>query len=116
MRLFRREHGPLARFHDALREAGGAAGAVDRGLVSIPVEAIVGSIGRWQTLRSDFLYRTGQAMTRRFYRVGDAMRAGKVLPPIEVYKLKFRSDGRGTGPRSEYYVVDGHHRVASQVL
>jgi CRP-like cAMP-binding protein len=108
----KREHRPLASFQDALGELGGAAGAVDRGLATIPVEAIVGSIGRWQTLRSDFLYRTGQAMTQRFYRVGDAMRAGKALPPIEVYKLKFRSGGHGSGPRSEYYVLDGHHRVA----
>jgi CRP-like cAMP-binding protein len=96
-----REHRPLASFQDALQEAGGAAGAVDRGFVSIPVEAIVGSIGRWQTLRSDFLYRTGQAMTQRFYRVGQAMRAGKELPPIEVYQLN-----------GKYYVLDGHHRVA----
>jgi CRP-like cAMP-binding protein len=65
------------------------------------VEAIVGSIGRWQALRSDFLYRTGQAMTQRFYRVGQAMQAGKALPPIEVYKLD-----------NKYYVLDGHHRVA----
>jgi CRP-like cAMP-binding protein len=108
----RREHRPLASFHDALQEAGGVGGAIDRGIISIPVDAIVGSVGRWQALRSDFLYRTGQAMTQRFYRVGEAMRAGKVLPPIEVYRLKFRSDGEGTSPRSEYYVLDGHHRVA----
>jgi CRP-like cAMP-binding protein len=101
VRRFTREHRPLASFQDALQAAGGAAGAVDRGFVSIPVEAIVGSIGRWQTLRSDFLYRTGQAMTQRFYRVGQAMRAGKELPPIEVYQLS-----------GKYYVLDGHHRVA----
>jgi len=109
---FRREHRPLASFQDALRDAGGAAGAVDRGIASIPVEAIVGSLSRWQTLRSDFFYRTGRAMTQRFYRVGEAMQSGKILPPIEVYKLKFRSGGHGASPRSEYYVLDGHHRVA----
>jgi CRP-like cAMP-binding protein len=112
MRRFRREHHGLVSFHDALQAAGGTGGAVDRGIVSIPVEAIVGSISRWQTLRSDFFYRTGRAMTQRFFRVGDAMLAGKILPPIEVYKLKFRSSGKTTGPRSEYYVLDGHHRVA----
>jgi serine/threonine-protein kinase len=113
-RRLRRQHRPLLSFQDALRAAGGTAGAVDRGVASIPVEAIVGSIGRWQTLRSDFLYRTGRAMTQRFYRVGDAMQSGKILPPIEVYKLKFRSgEGeRGASERSEYYVLDGHHRVA----
>jgi protein kinase-like protein/cyclic nucleotide-binding protein len=111
-RLRRRQHRALLSFRDALQEAGGPAGAVDRGLLSIPVAAVVGSLGRWQSLRSDFLYRSGQAMTQRFRRVGNAMLAGKVLPPIEVYKLKFRSGSAGGPVRSEYYVVDGHHRVA----
>jgi CRP-like cAMP-binding protein len=109
---FRRQHSPLPSFEDALRDAGGAAGAVDRGVVSISVDAIVGSIGRWQTLRGDFLYRKGQQLTQRFLRIGDAMREGKILPPIEVYKLKFRSAATGGDLRSEYYVLDGHHRVA----
>jgi len=112
MRRLGLQHRPLLSFRDALEEAGGAAGAVDRGLLSIPVDAIVGSIGRWQALRSDFLYRSGRAMTQRFYRVGNAMRHGTELPPIEVYKLKFRSSTPGGPPRSEYYVLDGHHRVA----
>ena len=111
-RRLSREHRPLLSFQAALRAVGGTAGAVDRGVASIPVEAIVGSIGRWQTLRSDFLYRTGRAMTQRFYRVGEAMQSGKILPPIEVYKLKFRQSERGGTQRSEYFVLDGHHRVA----
>ena len=84
---------------------------MDRGIVSIPVAAVVGSLSRWQVLRSDFFSRSGQ-VTQRFQRVGNAMLAGKVLPPIEVYKLKFRSGSAGGAVRSEYYVVDGHHRVA----
>jgi hypothetical protein len=111
-RRLRRPHRPLLSFHEALQEAGGTAGAVDRGILSIRVDAIVGSISRWQSLRSDFFQRGGQAMTQRFQRVGSAMLAGKVLPPIEVYKLKFRSKTPEESARSEYYVLDGHHRVA----
>jgi CRP-like cAMP-binding protein len=105
LKRFRREHRPLPAFQDALRQAGGLGSAVDRGLTTVRMERIVGSVGRWQELRSDFFYRTGRLMTQRFQRVGQALRAGKLLPPVELYKLK-----RNT--QSEYFVLDGHHRVA----
>lgn len=104
---FRREHRPLRSFNQALDEHGGMGSAIDRGVTTIEVDKIVGSVGRWKVLNSDFLPRTGKALTRRFQRVGEAMRAGKYLPAIDVYKLKPES-----GARSEYYVLDGHHRVA----
>ena len=72
----------------------------------------MGSVGRWQNLRSDFFYRKGD-VTERFVRIGRAMMRGVDLPPIEVYKLKRRSGGTDrAAPNSEDYVVDGHHRVA----
>src|SRR5260370_39542404 len=40
------------------------------------------------------------------------MAAGKALPPRELYKLRRRASTPGGTPRSEYFVVDGHHRVA----
>jgi CRP-like cAMP-binding protein len=109
---FRRPHRPARSFLGALESAGGMVSRVDRGIKDVPVEKIVGSVGRWQNLRSDFLYRTGQAMTQRFYRVGQAMAAGKMLPPLELYKLRWPRGASGGAPPSEYYVVDGHHRVA----
>jgi CRP-like cAMP-binding protein len=108
LQRLRREHRPLRGFDQALQEAGGLSSAVDRGMTTVPVEKIVGSVSRWQTLRSDFFYRSGKAMTQRFHRIGDAMLAGKHLPAIDLYKLKRGS----TSPTSEYFVVDGHHRVA----
>ncbi|HEV2123182.1 MAG TPA: hypothetical protein VGW38_10460, partial [Chloroflexota bacterium] len=79
----------------------------------IPASKIVGSVGRAQNLRSDFFYKTGQAMTARFVRIGKAMEQGKVLPPIEVYKAKLRrKQGEQEVDKTEYYVMDGHHRVA----
>src|SRR5207249_1375790 len=63
-------------------------------------------VGRSHNLRSDFFYKTGQAVTARFRRVGQAMAEGKSLPPLELYKVKEPEQP------STYYVVDGHHRVA----
>jgi Protein kinase domain/Cyclic nucleotide-binding domain len=99
-------------FDQALEQAGGMASRIDRGVAAVPTEQIVGSVNRWQNLRSDFLYRTGTAMTRRFRRIGEAMQAGKMLPPVELYKLKRRPGTSSSAPRSEYFVLDGHHRVA----
>jgi len=105
LRRLRRPHRGLRSFEHALRDAGGVASAVDRGIVEVPTDKVVGSVSRWQNLRSDFFYRTGQAVTQRFYRIGEAMLTGRPLPPLELYKLK-------PAQASEYYVVDGHHRVA----
>ena len=107
-----RPHRGVRSFDEALHQAGGMASRVDRGISEVPTEKIVGSVSRWQNLRSDFLYKTGKAMTQRFYRIGAAMQAGKALPPLELYKLRRRSSTPGGTPRSEYFVVDGHHRVA----
>jgi hypothetical protein len=40
------------------------------------------------------------------------MQRGLPLPPVELYKIKGPRDQKGAAPVSEYYVVDGHHRVA----
>jgi CRP-like cAMP-binding protein len=110
--LLTRPHHGVRSFDQALEQAGGMAARVDRGISEVPTEKIVGSVSRWKNLRSDFLYKTGKAMTQRFYRIGAAMQAGKALPPLELYKLRRRPSTPGSPPRSEYFVVDGHHRVA----
>jgi hypothetical protein len=99
-----RRHRPARSFAQAIEQAGGISSGIDRGLRTIPTEQIVGSVSRWQNLRSDFFYRTGRKMTQRFVRIRRLMEAGKELPPVDVYKVR--------GAQSEYYVVDGHHRVA----
>ena len=110
-RALKREHRGVLAFDQRLREAGGIVARVDRGMQTVATDQIVGSLSRWQNLRSDFLYRTGRAMTERFVRIGAAMAAGKQLPPIDLYKLSQRA-GTAQPQRSEYFVVDGHHRVA----
>jgi hypothetical protein len=61
-------------------------------------------------------------MTQRFVVIGRATQQGKILPPLELYKLRRPqaeapsrpqpAQGGRPGEVSEYYVVDGHHRVA----
>jgi hypothetical protein len=112
LRRLRRDHRGLKNFAEEARHAGSIDSAVDRGVKTVSTAKVVGSVSRWQTLRSDFFYRTGKAMTQRFYRIGEAMEAGKALPAVELYKLMRRGSSREDSPQSEYYVVDGHHRVA----
>ena len=76
------------------------------GVRSIPVSAIIGSVGRSHELASDFLPRKrvpgflrGDA---RYHSIRAAMVHDIPLPAIEVYQL-------GT----QYYVLDGNHRVAA---
>ncbi len=108
------QHGPAKSFETEVERAGITA-RVEGGMRTIPAAKVVGSVGRAQNLRSDFFYRTGQAMTARFKRIGQAMEQGTDLPPIEVYKARLTRPDQKTGrevEKTEYYVVDGHHRVA----
>ena len=109
-RVFRR-HGKVKSFDRELESAGGITGRADLGAKTVPVAKVVGSVGRTHNMRSDFFYVSGK-VTQRFVRIGQAMKAGKTLPPIDVYKLKRSSRDGAPPPVSEYYVVDGHHRVA----
>ncbi len=112
-RLLPRKHGPVKSFDQELEAAGGLAGRYDAGVKIVPTQKVVGSVGRARNLRSDFFYRSGQAVTERFLRIGRAMERGVALPPLELYKVKLRRrQGEQTQQVSEYYVVDGHHRVA----
>jgi nucleotide-binding universal stress UspA family protein len=73
---------------------------VDRGIKNIPLDAIVGSVGRYTDFTRTFLpRRTGDQ--QRWARVKAAMVEGVGLPPIEVYKVG-----------EAYFVIDGNHRVS----
>jgi hypothetical protein len=108
---FLRGRGALKSFEHELQVGGGMAGRSDAGLRAVAVQEIVGSVGRAQALRADFCYRRGRAVTARHRRVGQAMREGKALPPLELYRV-VRPAHDAARQRSEYYVLDGHHRVA----
>jgi ParB-like nuclease domain len=68
----------------------------------IPLRDIAGATdGADGKFDRDFL-PTDERSRRRFQAIVIALRQGRELPPIEVYRLHGR-----------YYVADGHHRVAA---
>jgi hypothetical protein len=70
------------------------------GLKQIPVDNIVGSVGRYQDFDRAFLPK--QSTTRdRWMSIDKAHLRDVILPPIEVYKIG-----------SVYFVKDGNHRVS----
>jgi len=73
---------------------------VERGLQNIPLDAVVGSVGRYTDFTRTFLPRKGDNQ-QRWASVKAAMQEGEGLPPIEVYKVG-----------EVYFVVDGNHRVS----
>jgi nucleotide-binding universal stress UspA family protein len=74
----------------------------DRGVKVIPLDSIVGSVGRYTDFTRSFLPRRTSDRDR-WARVKAAMTdpAGTGLPPIEVYKVG-----------EAYFVLDGNHRVS----
>jgi nucleotide-binding universal stress UspA family protein len=72
----------------------------ERGVHSIPLNAIVGSVGRYADFTRTFLPRRDEDR-QRWVGVKNAMESGEGLPPIEVYKVG-----------EVYFVVDGNHRVS----
>lgn len=93
----------LKSFEEARRRAG-AWNRRPEYVAPIEVRRVVGSVDEVKraTLTSRFLPRRGGTQAPRYRDVLAAMRAGRALPAIEVYALG-----------EEYYVVDGHHRVAA---
>ncbi|UYN89440.1 MAG: universal stress protein [Anaerolineales bacterium] len=88
----------LLRFDDVRRMLGGTS-QLPRGLHEIPLDAIVGSVGRYEDFNRQFLPRQA-SQGSRWARVRMAVE-GQGLPPIEVYKIG-----------EIYFVMDGHHRVS----
>lgn len=72
----------------------------ERGTRMIPVDAIIGSVGRYTDFTRTFLPRRANDQ-ERWARVKAAMEEDAGLPPIEVYKVG-----------EVYFVIDGNHRVS----
>jgi len=89
----------LLSYEDVRRQVG-AYGKIERGLHEIPVEAIVGSVGRYGDFTRTFLPRS-DSMRERWARVKTVATDMTGWPPIEVFKLG-----------DVYFVHDGNHRVS----
>lgn len=77
-----------------------ATNPVSRGLQNIPIDAIVGSVGRVADFTRSFLPRQDDDESR-WAKVKVAMTGPVGLPPIEVYQID-----------QAYFVLDGNHRVS----
>lgn len=86
--------------YDEVRQKLKPTGATSQGLQEIPLEAIVGSVGRYSDFTRDFLPRHGVSEDR-WARVRVAMAKQSGVPPIEVYQIG-----------QAYFVQDGNHRVS----
>lgn len=75
-------------------------GQFDAGVQDIPVEQIMGSVGRAQDFSATFLPRTDK-IKPRWLKIARANLVGEYIPPIEVYQVG-----------SIYFVKDGNHRVS----
>ena len=86
--------------YDEVRKKLRASGQVSRGLQDIPIENIVGSVGRYADFTRSFLPRQDED-ERRWAGVKMAMEGLTGVPAIEVYKIG-----------DAYFVLDGNHRVS----
>ncbi len=73
---------------------------VDRGLRDVPLDQIVGSLGRADEFDREFLPKR-EALRERWEQIEDLAEGPVGFPPVELYKVG-----------DAYFVVDGHHRVS----
>jgi hypothetical protein len=95
------KHTELLNFNDVSRRLH-LRTAIYRGIQDVPLKKIVGSIGRYQDFRGEFL-PINHEMRDRWQRIAslylDPTSGG--VPPIELYKVG-----------DSYFVKDGNHRVS----
>ncbi len=89
----------MSSFEDSQRREG-AFDSKDRGVQTVQLKQITGSVGRYQDFDDQFKFKSPPS--ERFNSILEAMRSGKTLPPVKLYQIK-----------DEYYVLDGNHRVAA---
>lgn len=90
----------LACFGEVRDGLGEVSRAVRRGSETVEVEKISGSVGRCLDFDRNFL-PVCSCMRERWEGVDRALRKGKWLAPVELYKLG-----------GDYFVADGNHRVS----
>jgi hypothetical protein len=78
----------------------GAFNRVRLGKTVVPVEKIVGSVGRFRDFDRTYL-PTRSSLQTRWKRVDRAYHRGQELPPVALFKLG-----------EAYFVEDGNHRVS----
>ncbi len=75
--------------------------SIDRGTLFVPINKIVGSVGRYHDFDAHFKPQ-GFDSDERLNDIIKGMREGKPIPPVSLYQIK-----------DNYYILDGHHRYAA---
>ncbi len=99
MAFLRRRPNRLLSF-DEVREKLHLGGPIYRGLRTVPVRSIIGSLNRYQDFDRKFM-PVHSHMANRWMRVNRAWYAENGLPPVVLYQVG-----------EVYFVVDGNHRVS----
>ena len=85
---------------DDLRKIPRTAGSIDRGMRTVPVSQIGGSVGRCSEFDRDFMPAKA-SVEERWKRIDRAFHRGEALPPVKLYEVG-----------GLYFVLDGHHRIS----
>jgi hypothetical protein len=85
---------------EVVRRGLGLQHLVDRGLQEVPLERIVGTLGRAGEFNRAFLPRD-EALRSRWQEIHDLAEGQHGFAPVELYQVG-----------GSYFVVDGHHRVS----
>lgn len=89
----------LLRFDD-VRERLRLKRVVDRGTQEVPIDRIVGTIGREREFSRAFFPRE-ESLRERWEEISELAEGQRGFPPVELYQVG-----------EVYFVVDGHHRVS----
>jgi hypothetical protein len=85
---------------DDLGKIPGAPARVHRGMRTVPLSQIGGSVGRCSEFDGEFMPAKA-SVEERWKRIDRAFHRGEELPAVSLYKVG-----------SFYFVLDGHHRVS----
>src|SRR5918995_6235822 len=85
---------------DDVRKIPGALGRIYRGMRTVSLAQIGGSVGRCSEFDGDFMPAKAN-VEARWKRIDRAFHRGEDLPPVSLYKVG-----------GFYFILDGHHRVS----
>ena len=87
------------------REKEEAYESIKRGTSMVPLEKIIGSVGRYHDFDTQFKTKSTK-MDERLASILNAMKAGTGMPAISLYQIK-----------DDFFILDGHHRFqAAKIL
>jgi hypothetical protein len=90
----------LVRFEDVVQLVG-ARQQIPKGIQSVPLDRIIGSVGRTGDFTNRFLPRPC-VNQERWAGISAALDASEPLPPVELYRIG-----------EVFFVKDGHHRISA---